>query len=101
MSEASPLERLVMPVAVAVVRPFIEQHHYSKAQVLDKLRVDTRHHTEWPEDLRTMFSPGMRIWHFLYGEGFTISIDESRNAPYLLCYINGQTKWYPAPFRDP
>ena len=79
----------------------MEQHHYSKAQVLDKLQVDTRHHTEWPEDLRTMFSPGMRIWHFLYGEGFTISIDESRNAPYLLCYINGQTKWYPAPFRDP
>ena len=31
MSEASPLERLVMPVAVAVVRPFIERHHYSKS----------------------------------------------------------------------
>jgi hypothetical protein len=31
MSEASPLERLVMPVAVAVVRPFIEEHHYSKS----------------------------------------------------------------------
>ena len=31
MSEASPLERLVMPVAVAVVRPFIEAHHYSKS----------------------------------------------------------------------
>ena len=31
MSEASPLERLVMPVAVAVVRSFIEEHHYSKS----------------------------------------------------------------------
>ena len=35
MSEAQrnecPLERLVMPVAVAVVRPFIEEHHYSKS----------------------------------------------------------------------
>ena len=31
LSEASPLERLVMPVAVAVVRPFIEEHHYSKS----------------------------------------------------------------------
>jgi hypothetical protein len=31
VSEASPLERLVMPVAVAVVRPFIEEHHYSKS----------------------------------------------------------------------
>lgn len=31
MSEASPLERLVMPVAVAVVRNFIEEHHYSKS----------------------------------------------------------------------
>ena len=77
----------------------MEQHHYSKAQVLDKLQVDTRHHTEWPEDLGTMFSPGLRIWHFLYGEGFTISVDESRDAPYLLCYINGETKWCPAPFR--
>ena len=75
----------------------MERHHYSKAQVLDKLQVDTRHHAEWPEDLGTVFSPGVRIWHFLYGEGFTISFDESRNAPYLLCYINGQTKWYPRP----
>ena len=41
----------------------MEQHHYSKAQVLDKLQVDTRHHTEWLEDLGTMFSPGLRIWH--------------------------------------
>jgi len=31
VSEANPLERLVMPVAVAVVRPFIEEHHYSKS----------------------------------------------------------------------
>ena len=75
----------------------MERHHYSKAQVLDKLQVDTRHHAEWPEDLGTVFSPGVRIWHFLYGEGFTISFDESRNAPYLLCYVNGQTKWYSRP----
>ena len=39
----------------------MEQHHYSKAQVLEKLQVDTRHHTEWPEDLRTMLSPGRVI----------------------------------------
>lgn len=31
MSEANPIERLVMPVAVSVVRPFIEEHHYSKS----------------------------------------------------------------------
>jgi hypothetical protein len=79
----------------------MERHHYSKAQVLDKLQVDTRHQIEWPEEPTTVFSPGMRIWHFLYGEGFTVSFDKSRNKPYLLCYINGQTKWYPAPLFDP
>lgn len=31
MRPTSPLDRVVMPVAVAVVRSFIEEHHYSKS----------------------------------------------------------------------
>jgi hypothetical protein len=76
----------------------MERHQYSKAQAVDKLQVDTRHRMEWPEDVGAAFSPGMRILHFLHGEGLTISFDKSRNAPYLLSYTNGQTKWYPATF---
>ena len=76
----------------------LERHQYSKAQALDKLQVDTRHHMEWPEDIGAVFSPGMRILHFLLGEGLTISLDKSRNAPYLVSYTNGETKWYPATF---
>jgi hypothetical protein len=53
---------------------------------------------EWPEDIGAVFSPGMRILHFLLGEGLTISLDKSRNAPYLVSYTNGETKWYPATF---
>ena len=86
-------------------RPYIvryanlERRQYSTAQAIDKLQVDTRHHVDWPEDLGAIFSPGMRILHFLHGEGFAISFDKSRKAPYLLSYTNGQTKWYPKAIR--
>jgi hypothetical protein len=83
-------------------KPFIvhyanmERHHYSKAQVVDKLQVDESSRIEWPDDPSAVFSPGLRIWHFVRGEAFAISFDKSRKAPYLLSYKNGQTSWYPA-----
>jgi len=74
----------------------MERHHYSKAQALDKLQVDESSRIEWPDDPSTVYSPGLRIWHFVRGEAFAISFDKSRKAPYLLSYKNGQTCWYPA-----
>ena len=74
----------------------MERHRYSKAQALDKLQVDESSRIEWPDDPSTVFSPGLRIRHFLRGEAFAISVDKSQNAPYLLSYNNGQTSWYPA-----
>jgi len=74
----------------------MERHHYSKAQALDKLQVDESSRVEWPDDPSTVYSPGLRIRHFVRGEAFAISFDKSRKAPYLLSYKDGQTSWYPA-----